>query len=119
MNNSTIRIGTRGSELASWQANWVAERLRAGGVKCELVTIATRGDVQQERPIETIGTQGVFTKELQKALLDGRIDVCVHSLKDLPTEPVKSLVLAAVPERESPLDVLVSRNNLRFDQLPQ
>lgn len=118
MSQSTIRIGTRGSELASWQANWVAERLRASGVACELVVIATRGDVQQEQPIEAIGTQGVFTKELQKALLDGRIDVCVHSLKDLPTEPIKSLVLAAVPERESPQDVLVSRGGLRFDQLP-
>lgn len=119
MSNSTLRIGTRGSELASWQANWVAERLRSQGVECELIKISTRGDVQQEQPIEAIGTQGVFTKELQKALLDGRIDVSVHSLKDLPTEPVKSLCLAAVPERESPLDVLVSRNNLRLDQLPQ
>jgi hydroxymethylbilane synthase len=119
MSTSTIRIGTRGSELASWQANWVAERLRAQGVQCELVTIATRGDVQQAQPIEMIGTQGVFTKELQKALLDGRIDLSVHSLKDLPTEPVKPLVLAAVPERESPLDVLVSRNGNGFEQLPK
>lgn len=113
-----LHIGTRGSELASWQANWVAERLRAMGVRCKLVTISTRGDAQQDRPIETIGTQGVFTKELQKALLDGRIDLSVHSLKDLPTEPVKSLVLAGVPERESPLDVLVSRNGERLEQLP-
>ncbi len=117
MSKSVIRIGTRGSQLASWQANWVAERLRTLGAKCELITIATQGDIQQEGPIETIGTQGVFTKELQKALLDGRIDLSVHSLKDLPTEPVKSIILAAVPERESTHDVLISRNGQRLDQL--
>ncbi|MCC7085994.1 MAG: hydroxymethylbilane synthase [Pirellulales bacterium] len=119
MNSSILRIGTRGSELASWQANWVAEQLRAQGVQCELVKIATRGDQLPHASIEAIGTLGVFTKELQKALLDGRIDVSVHSLKDLPTEPVKALALSAVPERESPMDVLVSRNNIPLKQLPK
>ncbi len=113
-----IRIGTRGSPLAMWQANWVREQLEAAGIKAELVTIASRGDQQPDSPIAGLGTDGVFTKELQKALLDGRIDVAVHSLKDLPTDTVKGLVLAAVPPRESPLDVLVSRDGKRFAELP-
>src|SRR3954466_11092372 len=103
--NTPLRIGTRGSPLALWQANWVAEQLaKAGGIS-QVVTIASRGDRQPDSPIADIGTDGVFTKELQKALLDGRIDVAVHSLKDLPTAAVKGLTLAAVPQRESPGDV--------------
>ena len=115
----TIHIGTRGSALASWQANWVAQRLTALGAQCQLVTISTRGDQELASPIESLGTGGVFTKELQKALLDGRIDVAVHSLKDLPTDPVRGLALACVPERESPRDVLVSHDRKRFEQLPE
>ena len=114
-----LHIGTRGSALASWQANWVAERLSALGAQCQLVRISTRGDQEQASPIESLGTGGVFTKELQKALLDGRIDVAVHSLKDLPTETVRGLALACVPERESPQDVLVSRDGKRFVELPE
>ena len=101
-----------------WQANWVAEQLAVHGVPSELVTISTRGDQQPDGSVASLGSDGVFTKELQKALLDGRIDVAVHSLKDLPTDPVQGIVLASVPTRESPFDVLVSRNGQRFDQLP-
>ncbi len=118
MSKELLHIGTRGSALALWQANWVAEQLAAAGVKSEVVTIASRGDQQPSAPIAALGTDGVFTKELQKALLDGRIDVAVHSLKDLPTDPVKGLALAAVPPRESPFDVLITRDGKRFEHLP-
>ncbi len=94
-----------------------AEQLRARGAEIELVPIATAGDANQQGPIGEIGTSGVFTKELQRALLDRRIDLAVHSLKDLPTEPVEGLLLAAVPERESTADVLVSREKRRFTDL--
>jgi len=103
----TLRLGTRGSQLARWQAEWVAGELKRLGHTVELVEIATAGDLYRARPIEDIGTRGVFTKAIQDALLDGRIDVAVHSLKDLPTEEVPGLRLAAVPPRENPADVLV------------
>jgi hydroxymethylbilane synthase len=104
---SVLRIGTRGSQLARWQAEWVAQRLRRLGQTVELVEISTRGDIDHVRSIEEIGTRGVFTKEIQRALLAGEVDLAVHSLKDLPTEPVDGLILTAVPTRESPADVLV------------
>src|SRR4051794_37190105 len=103
----TLRLGTRGSLLARWQADWVAGELRQLGHDVELVEIATRGDVDQVVAVEEIGTRGVFTKEIQRSLLAGDVDLAVHSLKDLPTEPVGGLVLAAVPARESSADVLV------------
>jgi hydroxymethylbilane synthase len=115
---STLRIGTRGSQLARWQAGWVAERLRRDGQSVELVEIATHGDVEQARSIEEIGTRGVFTKAIQRALLTGEVDLGVHSLKDLPTEPVDGLILAAVPPRESPADALVSNTATSLESLP-
>lgn len=84
-----------------------------------MVLISTQGDQQQSGPIGAIGSQGVFTKEIQRALLDRRIDLAVHSLKDLPTDQVDGLCLAAVPEREEASDVLVSRDGQRFDDLPR
>jgi hydroxymethylbilane synthase len=102
-----LRLGTRGSKLARWQAEWVANELRRLGHEVELIEIATRGDTQRATSIEEIGTRGVFTKEIQRALVAGDVDLAVHSLKDLPTEPVEGLVLAAVPPRESSADVLV------------
>jgi len=113
-----IRIGTRASPLARWQAQWVSDALTAAGHSTLLVPISTRGDFQQFQPVEQLGDRGVFTKELQRALLAGEIDVAVHSLKDLPTEPVAALILTAVPRRESPCDVLVSRNGLLLETLP-
>ena len=107
MPHQTLRIGTRGSALARWQADWVAGKLREFGHATELIEIATHGDRDRSRSIEDIGTRGVFTKEIQRALLAGDVDLGVHSLKDLPTEPVDGLILAAVPPRESPADVLV------------
>lgn len=112
-----IRLGTRGSPLARWQADWVAARLAAEGAKVEMVEIVTRGDRQDWGPIAAAGAQGAFTKEIQRALLERHIDLAVHSLKDLPTEPVEGLCLAAVPERESSNDVLVSGGGLNVDQL--
>jgi hydroxymethylbilane synthase len=108
-----LRLGTRGSQLARWQADWVAERLRELGQSVELVEISTRGDIERARSIEEIGTRGVFTKEIQRALLAGEVDLAVHSLKDLPTEPVDGLLLAAVPPRESAADVLVTKAGSR------
>lgn len=104
-----LRLGTRGSALARWQADWVAARLRDAGADVEQVPIATSGDRDQRGPVERIGSQGVFTKEIQRALLQDRIDLAVHSLKDLPTEPVPGLRLAAVPSRAPVDDVLVCR----------
>jgi hydroxymethylbilane synthase len=115
-----IRIGTRGSKLALWQANHVADRIRplTAPRPVELVLIATAGDQVRNVPLAQIGGEGVFTKEIQRALLDGTVDVAVHSLKDLPTVPVAGLVLAAVPERGPSGDVLVSEIHRHFDELP-
>jgi hydroxymethylbilane synthase len=118
LNVQQIRIGTRASPLARWQASWVAGELRSRLVEVELVPITTAGDRDQSGPIGAIGTAGVFTKELQRALLDGRIDLAVHSLKDLPTEPIEGLSLAAVPPRDSAGDALLSRDRLRLAELP-
>ena len=117
---SPLRIGTRGSPLALWQANYVAGRLRtlAAPRPVELILIETSGDVVRDLPLSQIGGDGVFTKEIQRALLADAVDVAVHSLKDLPTTPVAGLTLAAVPERGPAGDVLVSRRHARFDDLP-
>jgi hydroxymethylbilane synthase len=110
-----LRLGTRGSQLARWQAEWVASELRRLGHAVELVEIATHGDVDGTRPVEEIGTRGVFTKAIQQALLADEVDLAVHSLKDLPTEPVAGLTLAAVPKRESAADVLVLGRGSRVE----
>ena len=113
-----LQLGTRSSALARWQADWVAARLRECGTEVELVPITTTGDVTRQ-PLGEVGGSGLFTKELQQALLDGRIDLAVHSLKDLPTVAVSGLALAAVPPRESVCDVLISRAGAVLLDLPQ
>ena len=113
-----LRIGTRGSKLARWQAEWVAARLQELEQQVELVEVKTVGDRDQHGAIEAIGTLGVFTKEIQRALLDNDVDIAVHSLKDLPTEPVEGIVLAATPPRESVYDALVSNDFASVDELP-
>lgn len=115
-----LRIGTRSSPLALWQANHVADRLRplVAPRFVELVHVQTEGDRDQAASLAHIGGRGVFTKEIERALLDGRVDVAVHSLKDLPTQPVEGLVLAAVSERGPAGDVLVAGRVTRFDDLP-
>lgn len=114
---SIIRIGTRGSKLALWQAEWVASQLRELGYVAQLQIISTSGDVSTA-PLSQVGGQGLFTKEIQRELLADRVDVAVHSLKDLPTLPVDGLRLAAVPVRETTADVLISRSGARFADLP-
>ncbi len=112
-----IRIGTRGSKLALWQANWVAAALGSHGHEVELIRIETSGDVSTAS-LRQVGGQGVFTKEIQRALLQNTVDVAVHSLKDLPTLTPDELTLAAVPQRESTHDCLISADSIGFDQLP-
>lgn len=115
--STAIRLGTRSSELARWQADWVADQLRQRGWPVEPVWIQTTGDRRQEA-ISALGRTGLFTKEIQQALLDDRIDLAVHSLKDLPTCPVAGLRLAAVPARGPSGDALVSRQGHLLADLP-
>jgi hydroxymethylbilane synthase len=112
-----LRLATRGSPLALWQAEFVARSLAPRSV--ELVIVRTEGDRIQSASLADIGGRGVFTKEVQVAVLNGDADLAVHSLKDLPTEPTPGLTLAATPERGPAGDVLVSNRFERFDQLPE
>lgn len=116
---AALRLGTRASPLARWQAEWVAAELGRQGVSVELVPISTQGDRQRSGPIGAIGVEGVFTKELQRALLASEIDLAVHSLKDLPTDPVAGLGLAATPRRGPHCDALVSLKAASLDDLPK
>ncbi len=103
-----IRLGTRGSQLAVAQSGHVAAALEAaGGQPVELVIIKTRGDRVTDRPLAEVGGKGLFTKELEVALLEGSVDVAVHSMKDLPTEGPPGLIVGGIPERADPRDVLV------------
>jgi hydroxymethylbilane synthase len=113
-----IRLGTRASVLATTQAQWVGDRLTdALGREVELVQITTEGD-RNGRPLAELGGTGVFVGALREALLDGRVDVAVHSLKDLPTTPPEGITLAAIPLREDPRDVVVARDGLTLGELP-
>ena len=104
-----FKLGTRGSELAVWQAELVKAALARSGVTAVLEIIKTQGDADVDRPLHLLEGKGFFTKEIEQALLDGRIDVAVHSLKDLPTRLPEGLALAAVPARADPAEVLVTR----------
>ncbi len=111
-----IRLGTRASALARWQADWVTARLTELGVHVVLVEISTSGD-RQQTPIGADTAPGLFTKEIQRALLANRIDLAVHSLKDLPTDEVDGLRLAAVPQRAPVADALVCRTHDSLETL--
>jgi hydroxymethylbilane synthase len=113
-----IRIGSRGSQLALWQANHIADLLRAQGHEVAIATITTTGDRLQGVPFVRVGSKGMFTKEIEEALLAGTIDLAVHSLKDLPTELDARFVIAAVTERVDPRDVFVSTRFTSMDALP-
>jgi hydroxymethylbilane synthase len=118
MNAAPIRLGTRASALATTQSAWVAERITAAlGRHVELVEVTTEGD-RDRSPLAQLGGTGVFVSALREALLDGRIDVAVHSLKDLPTAPADGIRLVAVPLREDPRDVVVARDGLTLGELP-
>lgn len=112
-----IRIGTRDSELALWQANTVKDSLESLGFKTELVPVKSTGDLNQEVPLYEMGISGIFTKTLDTAMLNGTIDIAVHSLKDVPTVLPKGIVQAAVLERDSAKDILVFNEELNYENL--
>jgi hydroxymethylbilane synthase len=116
-----IRIGSRGSQLALAQANWVKRQIEAHvrDAQVELTVIKTSGDQFVDQPIAAIGGKGVFTKEIEEALLKNDIDLAVHSMKDLPTELPAGLIITAVPKREDARDVLVSRSGQGLKALPR
>ncbi|MFO7768822.1 MAG: hydroxymethylbilane synthase, partial [bacterium] len=116
----TLRIGTRGSQLARWQADHVAGLLRAlpEGPEVEIVIIKTEGDVIVDVPLSQVGGKAFFTKEIEQALLDEQVDLAVHSLKDLATDQPSGLTVGAVLEREDPRDVLLAPEEVGVDELP-
>lgn len=119
--NRPVRIGTRGSKLALWQANWVKTALEKRNPKLsvELVVIKTKGDKILDVPLANVGGKGLFVKEIEEALLGNQIDVAVHSMKDMPAELPAGLVIGAVPERENPRDVLIAKTGDSLETLPR
>jgi hydroxymethylbilane synthase len=113
-----LRIGSRGSQLALWQANHICALLRERGHEVEIVVIKTTGDKITDVALAKVGTKGMFTKEIEEALTAGRVDLAVHSLKDLPTEIPPEFEIAAITKRQDPRDVLVSRKHANIDELP-
>jgi hydroxymethylbilane synthase len=119
-----LRIGSRGSQLALWQANHISALLRARGDEVEIEIIHTTGDKITDVPLAMVGTKGglgkgIFTKEIEEALASGRVDLAVHSLKDLPTELPPGFEIAAITKREDPRDAFCSRHYASFQDLPQ
>jgi hydroxymethylbilane synthase len=115
----TLKIGTRGSKLALWQANWVKSSLEVQHplLSIELEVIKTTGDKILDVPLAKVGGKGLFVKEIEEALINGRIDLAVHSMKDMPGDIPKGLCIGAIPQREIPQDVLISRNKKRLSEL--
>jgi len=114
-----LRIGSRGSQLAFWQANHVAALLREQGHTVEIEIIKTTGDKITDVALAKVGTKGMFTKEIEEALADHRVDLAVHSLKDVPTELAPEFTLAAIMKREDPRDALISVKYSALDDLPR
>jgi hydroxymethylbilane synthase len=114
-----LRIGSRGSQLALWQANHVAALLREQGHSVEIEVIKTTGDKITDVALAKVGTKGMFTKEIEEALADGRVDLAVHSLKDVPTELAPEFTLAAIMKREDPRDAFISVRYSALDELPR
>lgn len=110
----TIRIGTRDSELALWQAHTVEKKLNDLGCKTEIVAVKSQGDLILDKPLYELGITGIFTKTLDIAMINGQIDIAVHSMKDVPTALPKGIVQAAVLERANVLDILVYKDNIDF-----
>ncbi|MGA9470919.1 MAG: hydroxymethylbilane synthase [Terriglobales bacterium] len=113
-----LRIGSRGSQLALWQANRISELLRVQGHTVEIEIIKTTGDKITDVALAKVGTKGMFTKEIEEALADNRVDLAVHSLKDLPTELASDFEIAAITTRENPRDVFCSVKFASIDALP-
>ncbi len=118
---ASLRIGTRGSQLALWQARWVQAAImrQQPDVEVDLVIIKTQGDKILDVPLAQVGGKGLFVKEIEEALLDGRIDLAVHSMKDMPAELPEGLTICAIPKRENPLDALISVRYNSIDHLPE
>jgi hydroxymethylbilane synthase len=114
-----LKIGSRGSQLALWQANHIASRLRERGHEVEVEIIHTTGDKVVDVPLAKVGAKGMFTKEIEEALAAGRVDLAVHSLKDLPTELSERFEIDAVPAREDPRDAFCSARYFSIEDLPQ
>jgi hydroxymethylbilane synthase len=116
-----IRIGTRGSQLALWQAKWIQKAIEEQwpDTRAELVIIKTTGDKILDVPLAKVGGKGLFVKEIEEALMDGRIDLAVHSMKDMPARLPHGLSIGAVPERENPLDALIAEHGESLNDLPQ
>lgn len=117
--NDPVKIGTRGSKLALWQAGWVKSILekKFPPIQIELVLIKTQGDKILDVPLAKVGGKGLFVKEIEQALLARRIDIAVHSMKDMPADIPQGLCIGAIPARENPLDVFISRNGARFNEM--
>jgi hydroxymethylbilane synthase len=120
MNDSSFRIGTRGSPLALRQATWVKDQLteRHPHLRVDLVTIKTQGDKIQDVPLAQVGGKGLFVKEIEEALLNHTVDLAVHSMKDMPGDLPAGLKIGAVPEREDPRDAFLSSKHLRLEDVP-
>lgn len=116
---SFLRLGTRGSPLALWQAERVRSALGLAGCRADLLVITTTGDLDRSTPLGRLGQPAVFSRELDEALLDRRIDLAVHSLKDLPTDLPAGIALAAVSTREDARDALIGRHPMRWADLPR
>jgi len=114
-----LHIGSRGSQLALWQANHVSALLRDCGHTVEIEVIKTTGDKITEVSLAQVGTKGMFTKEIEEALAEGKVDLAVHSLKDLPTDLPPGFELAAIMKREDPRDAFISKNYASLSALPQ
>jgi hydroxymethylbilane synthase len=112
--NKTIRIGTRDSELALWQAHTVQKKLNDLGYKTEIIAVKSQGDILLDKPLYELGITGIFTKTLDIAMINGQVDIAVHSMKDVPTALPIGIVQAAVLERANTLDILVHKGNLDF-----
>ena len=110
----TIRIGTRDSELALWQAHTVEKKLNDLGCKTEIIAVKSEGDILLDKPLYELGITGIFTKTLDIAMINGQVDIAVHSMKDVPTALPIGIVQAAVLERANTLDILVHKGNLDF-----
>lgn len=118
---SNVVIGTRGSPLALWQANWVKSRIEEqnGGVTVKLRVIHTMGDKILDTPLAKVGGKGLFVKEIETALINKEIDLAVHSMKDVPTKLPSELLISVIAEREDPRDAFIAREVESFDQLPE
>jgi hydroxymethylbilane synthase len=118
MSKEMLIIGSRGSRLALWQAEWVQDQLQKNGIRSEIKKIKTTGDKILDVPLAKVGGKGLFVKEIEEALMKGEVDLAVHSMKDVPSQLPDPLHLAAIPPREDPRDAVIGRNGVRLADLP-